>query len=138
MTPDQIDKIIHRLFYELWIKGNLAPIEELIAPEYALHNPFLPSNRDGLRQSVILMREAFPAYRGEIHDTIITGDKAMARWTRYCIHREEFMGVEATNYEITLRGISIYRFNENQVIEEWVEFDMYGLLRQVGAILPAW
>lgn len=138
MDPQQNQEIICRLFHQLWIKGDLSCMDELIAEDYALHNPFLPSNRAGLKQSVIMMHETFPAFRGEVHDAFATGDRAMARWTRYCIHRGEFMGVPATNYELTMRGISICRFEAGRVVEEWVEFDMFGLLRQIGAILPVW
>lgn len=138
MTLEQTTEVIHRLFFDLWIKGDLSLVDKLIAPDYALHNSLLPSNREGLKQSVILMRDTFPAYRGEIHDTIATEDRGMARWTRYCIHRGEFMGVEPTSYEVTLRGVSIYRFAGFKVVEEWVEFDMFSLLRQIGAILPVW
>lgn len=138
MSPEQHKEMACRLFRELWIKADLSCMDELVAPDYALHNPWLPSNREGLKQSVIMMRETFPAYRGEIHDAFAANDRAMMRWTRYCIHRGEFMGIAPTSYEITLRGISVFRFAGALVQEEWVEFDMYGLLRQIGAIMPPW
>ncbi len=97
MAIEQNKEIARRLFYELWIKGDLSCVEELIAPEYALHNPLLPSTRDGLKQAVVLIREAFPSYRGDIHDIIADDERAMVRWTRHCIHRGEFMGVEPTS-----------------------------------------
>ena len=138
MSPERNQEIVCELFHRLWIKADLFCIEELIALDYALHNPFLPSNRSGLKQSVIMMHETFPAFRGEVHDAFASDDRAVVRWTRYCIHRGEFMGMPPTSYEVTLRGVTICRFEGSKVVEEWVEFDMFGLLRQIGAILPVW
>jgi predicted SnoaL-like aldol condensation-catalyzing enzyme len=54
--------IVTRLFEEMWLKGNLAVADELVASDYMLHNGMLPPGREGLKQSVVMMRESFPAF----------------------------------------------------------------------------
>jgi predicted ester cyclase len=36
---------------------------------------------------------------------------------------------------MSVTGISIYRFEEGKVVEEWTEFDGIGMLAQMG-VLP--
>ena len=49
-------------------------------------------------------------------------------------HHGEFMGVPATGTQIALAGITILRFEGDQVVERWSQADMLGLLVQLGAV----
>ncbi len=134
MSVEQNKAIVTRLFKEMWLKGDLSIADELVAADYILHNGMLPPGRQGLKQTVIMMRETFPAYGGKVEDLVAEGDRAACRWIRYSLHDGDFMNVSPTGKEVTITGMNIYRFVDNKVVEEWIEFDMFGLMRQVGAI----
>jgi predicted ester cyclase len=44
------------------------------------------------------------------------------------------MGVPPTGTEIALPGITILRFEGDEVVERWSQTDMLGLLVQLGAV----
>ena len=62
------------------------------------------------------------------------GDKVVTRYTVSSIHQGEFFGVAATGEQITMSGISIDRFEDGKMVEEWPEYDLLGVMRQIGAV----
>jgi predicted ester cyclase len=126
--------IVTRLFEEMWLKGNLAVADELVASDYMLHNGMLPPGREGLKQSVVMMRESFPAFGGSVEDLIAEGDRVACRWIRYSLHEGEFMDIPGTGKEVTIKGTNVYRLVDGKVVEEWIELDLFGLMQQIGAI----
>ena len=57
--------------------------------------------------------------------------------TRYTVsgtHQGEFFGVGATGERITMSGIMIDRLEDGKMVEEWPEYDLLGVMRQLGAV----
>ena len=134
MTIDQHKIIVERLFKKLWLQGDLAVVDEWVAADYVLHSSLFPANCWGLKQAVTLLRDAFPAFGGRVDDVIAAGDRVACRWIRYSLHDGEFMNVAATGREVTIKGMTIYRLDHHKVVEEWLEIDLFDLMRQIGAI----
>jgi predicted ester cyclase len=44
------------------------------------------------------------------------------------------MGIPATGKQVTVTGISIERIADRKIAETWVNFDLLGLLQQIGAV----
>ena len=71
-----------------------------------------------------------------MEDQIAEGDKVVTRWTATGTHQGEFFGVGPTGKRIEMTGISIERFDEGgKLVEEWPEYNLLGVLRQLGAVL---
>jgi predicted ester cyclase len=51
-------------------------------------------------------------------------------------HRKELLGIAATGKRCTVEGISIGKFRSGKLLEEWVQWDALGLMRQLG-VAPA-
>ncbi len=47
------------------------------------------------------------------------------------------MGVEPTGRKLTWTGISIDRISEGKIAESWANWDMMGMMQQLGAIFAA-
>jgi hypothetical protein len=48
-----------------------------------------------------------------------------------------FMGQPPTGQQATVTGITIYRLAAGKLVEHWDEWDMAGLVQQLGAHTPA-
>jgi predicted ester cyclase len=44
------------------------------------------------------------------------------------------MGVEPTNKELVWTGISIDRISRGKIVESWANWDMMGMMQQLGAV----
>jgi steroid delta-isomerase-like uncharacterized protein len=80
------------------------------------------------------MREAFPDLRMAEADSVKEGNKVAFRWLLSGTHLGEFMDVAATGRRVEAMGMDIVRLANGEIAEHWGEFDVMGLLRQIGVI----
>jgi steroid delta-isomerase-like uncharacterized protein len=128
-------KIVRRYFEEVLTAGNLALIEELIAPNYVSHYPAgyeLGGGPEDVRQIVTSVRGAFPDVHFTVEDLIAEGEKVVCRWTFQGVQEADFMGIPATGRKATVMGIAVYRVVGGQIAEAWFTWDALGLMRQLG------
>jgi steroid delta-isomerase-like uncharacterized protein len=70
-----------------------------------------------------------------ILDEIVgNGGTVATRWTFHGTQTGETMGVPATNRRVTITGMDFYHVVEGKIVEEWIEFDALGMMRQMGAL----
>jgi predicted ester cyclase len=105
-------------------EGNLDALDELMAPDHARE----------FKEAIAELRRAFPDYSGTNINQIAEGDKVANRFVFLGTHLGEFMGVAPTGKRVTFTGNSIDRVVEGKIVESWVEADMLGVLRQLGAV----
>jgi steroid delta-isomerase-like uncharacterized protein len=126
-----------RFFEEVWNRGNMGVLDELIAPELVDHDPAapgLPAGREGFRQWVTMVRDAFPDVHFTIDDQIAEGDRVVTRWTARGTQRGPFLGIPASGKQVTVTGIALARYANGQNTENWVSWDRLGMLQQLGAL----
>ena len=125
-----------RMIDEVFTKGNLAVIDELIDPNMIEHSP-TPGQEpglEGLKKLVTEFRTAFPDLRSTVEDLIAEGDKVAGRMTTSGTHQGEFMGIPATNKRVTFSEIHIVRIANGKAVEHWGNSDDLGMMQQLGAI----
>jgi len=129
--------VVGRWFAEVTNQGKLEVADELLASEYVCHDPNSEAGEvraEALKESVGYFRDALADMRFEIEDMIAEGDKVVTRWTLRGTHRGELFGVAPTGEPVAMSGIVISRVTEGKIAEEWDEYDLLGLMRQLGAI----
>jgi steroid delta-isomerase-like uncharacterized protein len=134
-STEQNKALVRRLVEQVWNKGNLAVIDEILSPDYVLHisAPGSP-DRDGYKQAVSMYHKAFADFSLTIEDMIAEADKVVIRCTLRGTHKGQYMGVAPTGKQVSLSVISIRRIEDGKIVEEWVELDMLGLMQQLGAV----
>ena len=79
-------------------------------------------------------RTAFPDAQYTIEDQIAEGDTVMTRWSGRGTHQGPLMGIPPTGKQSTVTGMSIGRSEGGKIVEVWTEFDLLGVLQQLGVI----
>ena len=82
------------------------------------------------------LREAFPDMHLTIEDTLAEDDKVAVRFTFRGTHKAEFAGIAATDKKVEIGGLEIAHLKDGKVVEHWLNWDVMGLMKQLGA-LPA-
>ena len=126
--------MVHRLFEEVWNKGDRALVDELFAPGYIHHDPSTPDfgyGPESEKQRVALYRAAFPDLHVSIDDLIAEKDQVVVRWAARGTHRGELKGVAPTGREITVTGISVVRISHGKFVQGWASWDAQGLTEQL-------
>ena len=128
--------IERRIADEVWTKGKLDLIEELIAPEFVgtsptdgeFHGP------DGFRQLVERYHSAFSGVEMRIERLVAEGDWGATNWTARGTHTGELMGIAPTSREATVTGMQFSRVRDGKLVESHGLFDALGMLQQLGAV----
>jgi steroid delta-isomerase-like uncharacterized protein len=131
--------IVRRCFKEIWSKGNLDLIDQLVATNFADHDPASPVQvlgRDGLRQHVNMYRTAFPDLTFTVDDILAEDNKVTARWTARGTHKGTLLGIAPTGQQVTTEGITIIRVANGKIAESWVTWDALGMMQQLNVAVP--
>ena len=136
MSPEDNKALAQRWLEEVWNKGDLSLIDELIAPNYILNDPTRPGlkGRAGIKESIAMFRTAFPDLHFTIEDQVAEREKIVTRYTVQGTHLGPLMGIPATGKQGIITGIDIYRITDGQIEEAWSNWDTLGLLQRMGVI----
>lgn len=119
-----------------WDQGDVAALDDLLSPSYVrLRGPQgIEQSREGFKESIRAVREAFPELRTEIEDLVEEGDRLAVRWRSTGRHTGPFLGVPPTGRPIEVSGSTFARFDGDSIVEERVTFDSRQLLEALGII----
>lgn len=80
--------------------------------------------------------DMFPDYAGETQAIIAEGDTVAVRYSVSGTHEGEYQDIEPTGNAAEWTGIAMYRIEDDQIAEVWLEEDRLGLLEQLEAVQP--
>jgi steroid delta-isomerase-like uncharacterized protein len=127
--------IARRFFDEVFSEGKLDLVDELFATDYVGH----PSGQEeanrgpeGVKEYVGGLRRAASDFTVTIEDQVADGDKVVTRWTAQGTHDGELMGIAPTGRTAAITGITIQRLRAGKIVEGWTNWDVMGLLQQLG------
>jgi steroid delta-isomerase-like uncharacterized protein len=131
----QIRAMATSLLEELYSKGNMSIVDDIVSDDYVYRAPGLEvCGPKGLKEFVTEYRSAFPDLNVHIDDMIIDGEKVATRFTINGTHKGDFDGLAPTNKKVTATGILVSRYENGKLVEDWDQFDNYSLMQQLGVI----
>jgi steroid delta-isomerase-like uncharacterized protein len=137
MSTEQNKAVFRRMVEEVFNRGNIALIDEIMAPDFMEREelpPGFPPGREGVKLLTQMLRSAFPDFKATIEDMLAEGDKVMIRMTWSGTQQGEFMGVPPTGKRMSIQVIDIVRFSDDKAVEHWGVMDSMGMMQQLGAI----
>jgi len=130
-------QIVRRLFDEAYGKGNSSVFDEACDPAYRGHDPVTgDASLEQAKQSAKGYKTAFPDLKPLILASYVDGDCCVTQWRMTGTHQGPLMGIQPTGARCTVEGISIARFRGNRIVEDWTQWDAFGLMKQLG-VAPA-
>ncbi|MER6024910.1 ester cyclase [Streptomyces sp. NPDC001851] len=128
---------VRRFFAALATAGELPPLNDLLDEDIHSHDPMNPQDTIGLdnaRAEYRMWRAAFD-FGFTVEDVLAQGDRACARWTWNGTHKGDFLGIGPTGREVTMTGMTLFRFADHgKIAELWWQHDQLGLMQQLGAL----
>ena len=95
-----------------------------------------PLDSQGWAEFMSLFATAFPDGEIAVEASISEGDVVASRWTMTGTHNGDFLGVPPTGRPVTMKGIDFSRVVDGKIAEHWAQFDVIGVMQQIGA-MPA-
>lgn len=124
-SPEELRALAGR-FFEYFNARNLEGLDkEIIGEEYIQHSPGVPPNRLSLINYLKMTMNGFDNGRFEVDDMIAEGEKVLIRWTFLGNHTGFYGNMPPTGRKITIRGMDLWRYNEEgKIAEAWFYMDM--------------
>ena len=137
MTTVEDNRAIDLRFVDEVLNGhNLDVLPELVAEDFVEQNPppGQGPGREGLRQFLAQMFEAFPDLRWRVEETVAEENRVAAWSTWEGTHRGTFLGVPPTGRSVSVEAWTIDYFRDGKLAESRIIMDVMGLMQQLGVV----
>ncbi len=138
----QSNKDKARMFYEQILgQGKVELSEAMFSPDAIHHDPAAPGGLwpkgPGLSNTLVtVFRTAFPDLSFKILAQYEDGNTVVTYWQATGTQNGPFNGIPASGKKMSVTGMNISRYENGKTVEDWNNWDFYGMLVQIG-VIPA-
>ena len=135
MLAEENKALTRRYYEDVWNKGNTALLDDVMVANHVNHAPPNPVlGVEGFKDYVAVYHKAFPDFHLSIEDQVAEEDRVADRWVVRGTHQGNLMGIPPTGKQVMVTGISITRIANGKIQETWADFDLLGLMQQIGVV----
>jgi predicted ester cyclase len=122
-------------YLAIWVGGDMSLVDQVFDPKVVRHHPasIQPleiSGVDAYKMYIAAFRQMHPDLKFEVMDTVASGNTVAYRYSASALN-------PATQKRFTFSGIALSKYGpDGRIVEEWVTWDTYDLMAQVGLIEP--
>jgi predicted ester cyclase len=143
LAAEDAKRVVSRFWEEVYNRGNVELIDEIVAPGYKLHDPvngsdviYGPSDLKSLLEGI---RDFAPEARVNVEDQLAAeGDRVVTRFTVLVPRQNALEYSEPAGEPLELSGISISRVSSGMIEETWVNWDDHSLWEALHPPLEDW
>lgn len=109
-------------------------LDDFFSEDYVRH---VGSSRGSLadwKDNLAQLYSAFPDLHTEVTVTVAERDVVAYRWVSTGHHRGPYYGVPPTGLEVTAVGITLNRFREGRIVEEFSSWNKVDVLHDLGIL----
>jgi predicted ester cyclase len=135
---------VRRYFEEVLDQRNLDLLDEIVAPDCLIHRPEVQEpirGRLAFRQALESILHVYSEFHTTIHDIFAEDERVAIRLTHDAVNRGEWTSRlgrhDVSGKPVRWSAITIFRFREGKIIEEWVCRDELGMLIHLGVVAPS-
>ena len=142
MSAEEHKAVVRRYLEEVWSRGNVSTIDDILAPKYQLrvlqgtsgHEEHVTHGADAVKHSVAMYQQAFSDLQIMPQTIVAEGDRVVVEWTARATHSGAFRGIPPTGKQLSYAGINIYKMENGKIAEEVYLGDRLGLWQQLGLV----
>jgi len=126
-----------RRFVEFINTADSTMARDLVSPNAIFHVPGRPdplTGPEGYLAIIAMMRGGFPDIQWTLEEMVVEPTKVAARFTMRGSHQGPFLGIPPTGRTIAVQALNIYHLSDGQIVKEYGQPDMMGLMQQIGAL----
>jgi steroid delta-isomerase-like uncharacterized protein len=128
---------IRRTMEEIWNKGDLSKVPELVAPDYVGHQAVGDvRGQEGFSSMIASARAATPDLHCKIEDLVVEGDKVVCHYTVTGTDTKGMGGAAPTGKQVSVKAMFLTRMKDGKSAETWPISDRLGMYQQLGITPP--
>jgi steroid delta-isomerase-like uncharacterized protein len=138
MGSEDLTNLNERFYEEVFRRRNVNAIDDLLTDDFVEHIPApgQDTGRQGAKDFIGQVLQAFPDLDIRIEEQIVQGDKIAAVVRMQGTHRGDFVGIPATGKKISVEVMDMGRVRGGKFCDHWGLADIGGLMAQLG-VAPA-
>lgn len=133
MSLQENKALVLRFVEEVENQHNLDAIDDLFSTDFVDHSAMTDlAGIEGAKKFFSMMFTAFPDMHFTIRLQLAEGDQVATHKTFHGTHRGEFMGIPATEKQVSIEAMDIYTIHQDKLTDHWSVGDWLGMLQQLG------
>jgi predicted ester cyclase len=130
--PAETNTASFRRLIEAFSTGDLAVVDELVAPECVEHQRGNNPGAEGAKEVIRTLHRWMSDFSLTVEDIAVSGDVVWTRNRARGVNTGSVMGFRPTEGPLEVDVIDVGRFEDGKLVEHWGIADQMGLLIQVG------
>ena len=111
-------------------------IGELMHPSCVIHGAYtVGRGPEAYREALSMVLKGLPDFFYKVEEVLATGDRVVVRATEGGTHQGEFLGIPATEKQVSWPAITILRLSEGKFVEVWGIRNLLEFVKQVGGVI---
>ncbi|MGY8768537.1 MAG: ester cyclase [Pirellulales bacterium] len=129
---DEPELAVREFFHRSFIEQDMTVIDEYFAPD-VLHvsDGIERKGIEVIHQRIQTILSSFSEMEFTVNHLVVQEPWRICNWSSNAVHTAEFMGIAATDNQITINGTSWFRFEQGKCVELRDYTEMQGLLNQL-------
>ena len=134
MGSDDLKQLNQRFNDEVFRRNRIDAIDEMLTDDFVEHMPApgQATNREGAKDFMRQMVQAFPDLDFVMENQIAEGDMVSSIGKMTGTHKAGFMGVPATGRKISVPVMDTGRVRNGKFSEHWGLVDVPAMMTQLG------
>ncbi len=134
-APEHVS-IVESWFDDLFARGDLDAVKDLVAPDFVAHGQGGMDDahgRETFREWLRWYTSAFVDREWTVHDVLSEGDKVVARCSGRATYKGGLLDIPSEDQQVLETSILILRVDGGMVREIWSEMSDLQIVMQLGA-----
>jgi predicted ester cyclase len=136
MSKDPREAIVRAYIEEVFNQHKLDALEKYMSADMVSHwlGDRTLQGREAWKDAMGEVFEAFPDAAYKLEDLFFAGDKGVWRGRWHVTQHKDWDNIPSKARKASWSVIIIGRFKGEKLAEDWVEYDRYNMMRQLGAL----
>ena len=120
---------------EIYNTGNTELINTIISPTYVGHFSSMPEpvvGREAFTEWVLMNRGGYSDFKVTIDDIVVEKNRICLMWTVSGTHDGQLGELAPTGKRVNLKGLTLARVQNGQIVEEWITWNQLEMYKQLG------
>lgn len=133
-TPEENKELVRR-YLHAFNERDRDTLSEVLTEDVVEHGAYEELHGfDEIIEFLDAHFETFPDYSGTTDAMVAEADHVTVRYTVSGTHTGEYQDIEPTGRTVEWTGIGMYRIEDGEIAEIWLEEDRFGLLQQLEIV----
>lgn len=128
------NKTTIRAYLDAYNTGAADAVDHLVAPGYVHHNKDAALSLAQFKSGAAWIRKELPDFKIEIQDLLEDADRIAVRWLGTGSRSGSPAGEAEPSKRIIVHGCTVFRTENDVIVEDWEYMDEGLLLSQIGAL----